>query len=331
MAFSNQLLCFIAFALLGSDASSNSALLRTERGAFLAPSHTESLILETAMQPLSELKGAESGFCMVWFAFVAIIPCCCFWIGLSAVGCSFYVFINPLFSVPLFVLNLYAVFTLWADGTLDKFMKGKIDNPTCYYIYLAFCVQALCGFIFVLVYTAAAYQVKQREAEQKAMVEKMQKAMEARMKNVAQALAKQAQEKSKVEVIAEIKKELLEIEEALHAEHKAYYSSGDFKAKCDAIFDGADANKNGVIDPDEFQVALAAAFEDDMIPVYKTELFKAFDMDNSKTIERDEFHTIMKYIDCHGPAKLKQQSIFEQAYTEPKIQVQSKVIFFNPK
>ena len=85
-----------------------------------------------------------------------------------------------------------------------------------------------------------------------------------------------------------------------------------------------------MIDPDEFQAALAAALDDDMVPTYKAEFFKAFDMDNDHQIERDEFHILMKYIDSHGPAKLKQQSFFQEAYAEPQIKVVTKVIAWPP-
>lgn len=311
--------------MLGVNASSTGALIRSGSRMFLAPSNIEAAMLDTARISKQSTQEMETMDCIVWWMGLAVIPMTCFSIGVSAVGCGFYTFIQPLFSVPLFILNLVAVIHLWLSGDFDKFMKGEVENSICHYIIIAICFQAFCGFVLMSVWIHMMIKKRQAEAEQKESLERMSKAMQAQMTNYYKAMAKQAQENKKHEVVAEIKKELAEIEDALDAEHKAYYASAEFKAKCDVIFDNADANKNGVIDPDEFQAALSAALEDDMIPVYKTEFFSAFDLDNDKKIERDEFHILMKYIDSHGPAKLKEQSIFEQAYTEPQIKVVAKV------
>lgn len=317
--------------MLGVNASSKGALIQSGSRIFLAPSNTKAMMLDTAriskQQPTQEMEAMS---CFFWWVSLVVVPLFCFGIGVSNAGLGFYAFINPCFTVPLFVINFVAVLDLWYSGNLDKFMKGEIVDPICHYIIIAICLQAFCGLVLVSAWIGLMNKKRQLEAEQKERMEKMAKAMEAQMTNLAKAMAKQAQEQKKSEVVAEIKKEIAEIEDVLDAEHKAYYASDEFKAKCDVIFDNADANKNGVIDPDEFQAALAAALDDDMIPVYKTEFFKAFDMDNDQKIERDEFHILMKYMDSHGPAKLKEQSIFKQAYAEPEIKVVCKVIAWPP-
>lgn len=316
--------------MAGVDASSKGALLRSEFGAFLAPSNTEALVFDAARIWTQQTPEMEATSCIIWWAVLAIVPLSCLCCGFSAAGWGVYPFLNPFFNVPLFVINFVAILDLWNNGDMDKLEQGKITDPICRFIIMAICFQAVCGFYLFIAWLFLMHKKQQAEAEQKARMEKMTKSMEAAMTKFAMSMAKQEQQRKKDEVVVEIKKELAEIEEVLDDEHRAYYASDEFKAKCDAIFDGADANKNGVIDPDEFQAALTAALGDDMIPVYKTEFFKAFDLDNDKKIERDEFHILMKYIDSHGPAKLKQQSIFEQAYTEPKVQVVTKVVMLPP-
>lgn len=337
MSLLRHSLCF--FAMLGADASSKDALLRSGLKMFLAPSGTEAVMLDAARtsQVPQEMDGES---CFVWWLCISAIPICCCAIGCPVAGP--FALCNPCVSVPLFLFSTAALIDLMMSGHLQRFLNDEIKDPTCQVVIIMICFQAFLGFVVNACLCCVCVGVSQAQRQQDAQQEAMNKAMEAQMKRYAESMAKQkaqqeaqreavkAQEQKKEDVVAEIKKELAEIEDVLDEEHKVYYASDEFKAKCDLIFDNADTNKNGVIDPDEFQAALAAALDDNMVPTYQKEFFKAFDIDNDHKIEREEFHILMKYIDSHGPATLKETSLYQQVYGQPQPKVVSKVTSWPP-
>mmetsp|Transcript_38417 Transcript_38417/g.86589 ORF Transcript_38417/g.86589 Transcript_38417/m.86589 type:complete len:316 (-) Transcript_38417:231-1178(-) len=97
--------------------------------------------------------------------------------------------------------------------------------------------------------------------------------------------------------VREVRKQFDDMESCLSTEQRAYFTSAEFKKKCDDLFEKADLDKNGVLTLEELQSAALSAVNG--VERMRCDPFfvSAFDTNKNSKIEKAEFAEMMKYFE----------------------------------
>jgi len=97
-------------------------------------------------------------------------------------------------------------------------------------------------------------------------------------------------------IVKQIRDKFKEMEPGLPGPRREYYKSEAFRTKCDAAFDKADDDKNGVLDMSELKDVVLSLAHNDQAALDQMMFYAlCFDQNGNSKVEKDEFPEMMKF------------------------------------
>jgi len=169
---------------------------------------------------------------------------------------------------------LFCCIHLYQEGMVSKVVNGEPMGGWCLFVSLYAFIVLTCWAIQLCCIVSAGVTV---------------------------VVAAKAIEHIKNESVKKIRQQFDEMSADLTPELKAYYSSQEFKDKCDTIFVEADKDGNGTLDMNELRETVLSRFTNPDSIITDPFFIMAFDKNGSSEIEQDEFYELMKYFDMVYP------------------------------